>query len=324
MIPALAFAAIGPALLVMWFVHARDAYPEPPRLVWTTFVLGALCVFPASILNVQVEALARALGWVNSPWTFAWINAFPGAAIPEELMKFWVLAGYALRRREFDEPMDGLVYGVATAMGFAAIENLVYVFHHGLETAVVRGLTAVPFHGSLGAVMGYFAALARFRPERRSAFLFRALAIPIMLHGLYDFPLMAADHLPRGSGLVVGLNLLMFAVASIGLGFSLALIRRFQGLQGIGSETAQPYETLDHHHGPDSAARRIGPWLRIAFGGVLLWVASLMLAGWLMANLVRAAPSHVQTMPIPFMIFFGAVLFRSGIRGLNTREHGEA
>ena len=44
MIPALAFAAIGPALLVMWFVHARDAYPEPPRLVWTTFVLGALCV----------------------------------------------------------------------------------------------------------------------------------------------------------------------------------------------------------------------------------------------------------------------------------------
>jgi RsiW-degrading membrane proteinase PrsW (M82 family) len=88
--------------------------------------------------------------------------AFLSAAVPEEFFKWLIVVLYCARHKEFDEPMDGLVYGAVASLGFATFENVVYVWvsevstQAGLQVALARGLTAVPMHASLGAIMGYF------------------------------------------------------------------------------------------------------------------------------------------------------------------------
>ena len=90
------------------------------------------------------------------------MKAVLGAAIPEELFKFLVLRWYVWRKPHFDEPLDGVVYGATASLGFATLENILYVGSHGLEMAVLRALTAVPGHAFTGVVMGAFLGRARF------------------------------------------------------------------------------------------------------------------------------------------------------------------
>ena len=78
------------------------------------------------------------------------------AAIPEEFVKLAILVGYNMRHHAFDEPMDGIVYGVVASLGFATLENMLFVFEGGISVAVSRAFTAVPLHAFVGAIMGYY------------------------------------------------------------------------------------------------------------------------------------------------------------------------
>ncbi|MFQ5527105.1 MAG: PrsW family glutamic-type intramembrane protease [Thermoanaerobaculia bacterium] len=187
--PFLALSAVVPSLLLMWYFHARDIFPEPPRALWAVFGLGVLIVIPVLLVAWPFGGL---VGGVASPLVSGALAAFLQAAIPEEAFKFLVVWRYAARRPEFDEPMDGVVYGVAASLGFATFENLAYVADSGLGVAVMRALTAVPSHAFLGAIMGYYVGRARFvRGEERNRWLMKAFIIPVLLHGVYDFPLLA-------------------------------------------------------------------------------------------------------------------------------------
>ncbi len=182
--------AIVPSWLLVHYFHDRDLYPEPSRVIWATFGFGALItvpvpivVFPAMILLPQAE------GFVP----FAVQQAFLYAAIPEEFFKLLVLLGYSLRQREFNEPMDGLVYGVVVALGFAALENALYSVAAGPVVTIVRGLTAVPAHACMGVIMGYYVGRARFEPKRRGALIVTGYLAATVVHGLYDAPLMVIN-----------------------------------------------------------------------------------------------------------------------------------
>jgi RsiW-degrading membrane proteinase PrsW (M82 family) len=133
------------------------------------------------------------IGWFPgaNPFQAALLISFGMAAVPEELMKFAVVRFYAARHRQFNEPLDGMVYGVVAALGFAATENIAYSLNQGWGVTLFRSCTAIPLHAAVGAIMGHYVAGSRFaRPgERRS--LGRALLIPIMVHACYDFPLFA-------------------------------------------------------------------------------------------------------------------------------------
>ena len=157
----LALSAVVPALLLMWYFWARDAYPEPPRVVWATFGLGVFSIVPVVLVEIPVAA---AFEDPSDPWAAGLATAFLSAAIPEDLAKFCILYFYCLRHAEFDEPMDGLVYGAAASMGFAVLENLLYVSEGGIGVAAMRAVTAVPTHAMHGAIMGYFLALYHFLP----------------------------------------------------------------------------------------------------------------------------------------------------------------
>jgi len=93
--------------------------------------------------------------------------------------------------KEFDEKYDGIVYAVFVSLGFALVENIMYVFQYGHEVAYSRAITAVPVHAILGITMGYYFSLAKFFKKRRTVNFLTALLMPILLHGIYDFILMS-------------------------------------------------------------------------------------------------------------------------------------
>jgi hypothetical protein len=184
----LTIAAVLPAVLLVWYFQARDTFPEPPRVLWTTFALGCLSVIPAVLLGVSLEPLLEPSHALSS----AAFEAFVIAALCEEACKLAVLLGYSFRHSAFDEPMDGIVYGATASLGFAALENIMYVLDGGFGLAVLRGMLSVPGHAAYGAVMGYYVGRARVDRERRWSLVARGLLAAIVLHGLYDFPLMLA------------------------------------------------------------------------------------------------------------------------------------
>lgn len=198
MVIAIALAgAILPPLVVLWIVYHHDVFPEPPGVVWTCFLLGMAIVVPVLIVAGPTLLIGQTLLTGTNPWVLGFLAAFFGAAIPEEFFKFLVLRYYAATHRAFNEPMDGIVYGVAVSLGFATLENILYAVSLGFSFLVVlmRALTAIPMHAALGAIMGWYVSQWRFRPTGRTRSLLLALLVPIVLHGLYDWPLLAASQM---------------------------------------------------------------------------------------------------------------------------------
>ena len=182
---ACGLAALLPSVLLVRYFVRSDRYPEPGNVLWCTFLLGCAIVIPVCVLELVVSVFLEDVG---GPITQALILAFVVAAACEESFKFLVLHRYCARCPEFDEPMDAVVYGAVASLGFATLENILYVVEGGLWVAVTRAVTAVPAHACFGAVMGYYYAQARFGSSGERS-LVPVLAVPILLHGLYDLPL---------------------------------------------------------------------------------------------------------------------------------------
>ena len=180
--------ALAPGAYLASAIYLKDKYePEPKRLLFGTFCLGAaVMVVPALVEAFAFRALdlgqLRGLGILASA-----LVAFLVIAPAEEGAKFWILRRYAYLKPDFNEPLDGIVYGAIISLGFATLENLLYVLPHGLEAGVARMLTAVPGHYAFGVVMGYYVGQAKFQPENQTALMLRGFCYATLLHGAYDF-----------------------------------------------------------------------------------------------------------------------------------------
>jgi len=183
-------SAVVPSLLLLWYVYARDRNPEPRGLLVKTFLLGAAICVPVVPVAMWLESLGQRLS--VSVWGSALVQAFLGAAIPEEGFKYLVLRRYVWSKPAFDEPLDGVVYGATASLGFATLENILYVSDGGMEVAVLRALTAVPEHAFTGVIMGAFVGRARFTQDagQRFGLLAAGLGWAVLLHGAYDAFLM--------------------------------------------------------------------------------------------------------------------------------------
>ncbi|HLY62846.1 MAG TPA: tetratricopeptide repeat protein [Terriglobia bacterium] len=182
-------AALVPSFLLLGFFRARDLYPEPARALWATFFLGALSIIPVLMLDWPLDQIVKLF---HGPLAHGLAEAFFTAALPEELLKFAVVVFFCARLKAFNEPMDGIVYGAVASLGFATLENIGYVTENGMGVAICRAFTSVPGHAFMGAVMGYFVGQWRFGlPAQRAAALLKAYLVPMSLHWLYDFPLLA-------------------------------------------------------------------------------------------------------------------------------------
>jgi RsiW-degrading membrane proteinase PrsW (M82 family) len=188
-------SAVVPSLILLAFFYFRDSFPEPPRVVLATFLLGVIAVAPIWGYIEFHHYLFGEIGFEPRPK--ALYRAFVLAALPEELCKFAILMLYVRRHSAFDEPMDGLVYGAAASLGFATLENLIYVESGGWTTAIARATTAVPLHATLGVVMGSYIAKAHFRPDRHLSLWLRALLYALIFHGVYNTPLLLLSANPE-------------------------------------------------------------------------------------------------------------------------------
>lgn len=184
---ALLAIAVGPPVAsAVWF-YRRDREREPLGAVLRAFLAGALVV--VAVL-VAVVPIARMEVRFEGHWLQGAYAAFLLAAVPEELAKYLFLRRH-IRSHHCDEPMDGLLYGALVSLGFAAVENVLYVLQGGFWTGAFRAVTAVPMHASCGALMGLALARGKLFGAGPGRGLLPALTVPIVIHGLYDWPLLA-------------------------------------------------------------------------------------------------------------------------------------
>ena len=312
--------ALIPSLLLLQYVYARDKNPEPRGVLLRTFLWGAVICVPVVPVARWLESLGA--HWSTGVWSAALVQAFLGAAIPEEGFKYLVLRRYVWNQRAFDEPLDGVVYGVTASLGFATLENLLYVGQGGLGVALMRALTAVPQHAFTGIIMGAFLGRARFDPDlvHRTRILATGLGAAILLHGTYDALLMSQT----------GAALLALAVLYLELRWSRGLYGQLQAEQlatlgmlppAPGSGEPVPLPPL-----PRPAHRsHFGAWLSlfVALGGLAF--CALGWLGLLLVLLVSSGSEHLEAsvqgiavcLVLAPTVGFGALLV-SAMRGLRA------
>lgn len=159
----------------------------------------SLCIsIPLGLIGVYPTEATSILGSVSA--------AFFGAAIPEEIAKFVMLWLLLRKNPYFDEKMDGIVYAVCVSLGFAALENIMYLFSNEeayMSVGIARAIFAVPGHFCFGILMGYYYSLAKFYPKTPTKNKVLILVAPIIAHGLYDSILFITNVTPAISGILL-------------------------------------------------------------------------------------------------------------------------
>jgi RsiW-degrading membrane proteinase PrsW (M82 family) len=184
---AILLASLAPVFIILFYIYFRDKYEkEPLRMLVKAMLAGVLIILPVIFVEQWLSALSPFSEKVGAA---AW-HAFVVAGSTEELFKFLALYLLIWKSPSFNEKFDGIVYAVFVSLGFAAVENVMYVLDGGIQTAAIRAVTAVPAHAIFGVTMGYYLGIAHMYKELRKQYLLKAIAIPVLLHGIYDFILM--------------------------------------------------------------------------------------------------------------------------------------
>jgi RsiW-degrading membrane proteinase PrsW (M82 family) len=185
-------AAAAPSLALLIYFYLRDRYErEPVRWLLLAYLLGMFAMLAAQH-GAQSLADAVPATWQQGHGTLPRLfDAFVLSGLVEEVSKWTILIAAVYHWREFDEPFDGLVYGVAIALGFASLENYLYLTVRGLEIAWLRAVFAVPAHALFGGTMGFYVGRAKFPRRPRTTFFdhVAALVLPVVFHGSYNFAL---------------------------------------------------------------------------------------------------------------------------------------
>lgn len=184
----LLFIAILPVAGLSIFIYFQDKYQkEPIGSLLKAFFGGFLAVVMVLVLVAIIDYTIGLIPILNETVFF---NSFIEAGIPEELCKFLIFMIFIWRDKNFDEYFDGIVYAVFISLGFACVENILYVFENGFATGVIRAMLSVPGHFLFAVIMGYFLSLAKFEPHKRAKHMITGLLLAMVVHGLFDWLLM--------------------------------------------------------------------------------------------------------------------------------------
>ena len=179
--------ALLPSILLGLYIWIKDPQKEPISWLLGGFLLGgALCVPVASIETVIEDFLFGPYFSASNYFEMS-ANAFLVAAIPEEGFKLLVLWLLLRWNPYFDEHIDGIVYAVCVGLGFAAVENVIYLMgdENWVSTAIVRSLLAVPGHFVYAVLMGFYYSLYCFVDHSKKNAVC-ILLVPVIVHGIYD------------------------------------------------------------------------------------------------------------------------------------------
>lgn len=176
--------ALAPGVAIALYIYLKDKHErEPIGLLLMSFFYGILSIFVTLLVSWPLEILT--INKEDAGELFA--DAFFKVALVEEFSKFIFIRFILFRNKNFNEPFDGIVYAVMVGMGFATLENIVYVYQYGIATGILRMFTAVPAHACFAILMGYYLGRAKFSKEKNLYFTLLALISATVFHGLYDY-----------------------------------------------------------------------------------------------------------------------------------------
>lgn len=219
----LTIAALVPAVIICLYVYHKDRAEKEPLMLLIGLLLGGVAIcFPASVIEVilgeVIDVIFFNYGVYIDDSFYFYTNAayylyqgatnFIGVALVEEGLKWLVLIIVARNTRHFNSLFDGIIYAVFVSLGFAALENVLYVLEYGLINALVRGIMSVPGHAFFGVIMGYYYSFYHMtrkahqketrlknsgviRPSAvefsENSYLVLSILMPVAGHGFYDF-----------------------------------------------------------------------------------------------------------------------------------------
>ncbi len=197
--------SILPGIAIVVFIYLSDKHEkEPLGLIILSFIYGGIALWLALKVS-QFIGITDAFG---HNFLGEAEHAFT-VALVEESFKFLFVRFILYRDKNFNEPFDGIVYAVVVGMGFATVENIIYVMNTDASTAILRMFTAVPAHATFAIIMGYYLGKAKFTHKHEFLLSFMAFASALLVHGIYDYFLFIS-FVP---GLWIG------AFISLGIGF---------------------------------------------------------------------------------------------------------
>ena len=183
--PLLLITILPSILIIIFFVNS-DRFREPTSEILKVFFYGILITIPAYFLNSFFASILY-----QTKLHHSLIGSFFTAAPIEEGLKLAVMYYLVFKMKDFNEPLDGIVYGVSASLGFATLENFYYVYvlsdtfnTSAMSLAALRAFSAIPAHAVFGIFMGYF--FMKYAFIKKGDNLIFAFVVPFALHGCYN------------------------------------------------------------------------------------------------------------------------------------------
>lgn len=186
---SLLYISILPVVILLLYVYKKDIDKEPRKMLAKIFFLGCLSTVFALFLEEELDSIFST-DYINDFGTIFIYTIF-GIGLPEEISKWLVVRMNAYNNKEFDHRYDAIVYSVFSGLGFACIENIIYVLSENYGIGILRALIAVPSHACNAVIMGYFLGLAKenyYKGNYNKEYIFKVLSLlmPALNHSLYD------------------------------------------------------------------------------------------------------------------------------------------
>lgn len=220
--PIYIFFGLAPSVIWLLFFLRKDQHPESNSTILRVFFYGMMAAFPAALIEL---GFAEKLKDFNVPtFLYQLIYVFFGIALIEEFFKYYVVKKKVLNHKECDEPTDIMLYMIISALGFAALENLLILLPlinplKFLDVFVIssfRFVGATFLHALCSGLLGYFMALSFLEPKNKTKLLIKGFGASVFLHGLYDFSIMEIDN---GFKFVIPIAILLVLIVFVSLGF---------------------------------------------------------------------------------------------------------
>ena len=189
-----------PSTVWLLFYLREDVHPEPNKTILKIFAYGMIIALVAAAIEIILEKIFKIISgdfFIPSYISFIFYY-FIGTAFVEEFLKYFVVKKKVVNSQEFDEPTDAMIYMIISALGFAAMENILvlfplwnsFTFSQTIILFFLRFVGATLLHALCSGTVGFFLALSIFEPKKKWQFLLVGFLISTTLHGFYNFSIM--------------------------------------------------------------------------------------------------------------------------------------
>ncbi len=192
---------------LIFYLHEDFKHHQPKRLILTAFLIGAAVTFIVLPVEIALNNHFAAVGVVSNSF-----QSFTGLAAIEELFKFFAAYFFIHKLRQFDEPLDAMIYPITVALGFAAVENIATLFQvaHGtifnvsiIESLTLRFAGATLLHSLASGLAGYYWGWSFFHPRRKWLLIAGGLGVATVLHAVFNYLIIKTGPAGLAIGFVV-------------------------------------------------------------------------------------------------------------------------